>query len=90
MGLDYLREALGDDLRRLDDGGRFRVEQIRANHTFTQLASQRKLIEHIVDWLESHPYPSSGQRRPTQPGRYRGGPAESEDEPIDIRMAASE
>jgi pimeloyl-ACP methyl ester carboxylesterase len=52
-GLDYLREILGGDLNTWNESGRFQVESIKANHTFTLLKSQRQLIELVANWLDS-------------------------------------
>jgi hypothetical protein len=53
IGLDYIRETLGRDTNNWHDSGRFRLEVIKADHTFTALGSQRELIDLIVDWLRS-------------------------------------
>ncbi len=52
-GLNYLKETLGGEMNTLDGSGRFRIEMIKANHTFTMLSNQRELIDLIVNWLDS-------------------------------------
>lgn len=49
----YIRETLGSDMNAWNESGRFRIELIKANHTFTLLESQRHLIELIANWLDS-------------------------------------
>jgi hypothetical protein len=52
-GLEYIRETLGRDTSDWHDSGRFRIEVIKADHTFTLHSSQRELIDLIVNWLRS-------------------------------------
>ncbi len=53
-GLDFVRETLGDEMNTAwEESGRFRIEVIRANHTFSLPSSQRELIGLIVNWLNS-------------------------------------
>lgn len=53
-GLDFVRETLGDEMNTAwEESGRFRIEVIRANHTFSLPSSQRELIELMVNWLNS-------------------------------------
>jgi alpha-beta hydrolase superfamily lysophospholipase len=52
-GLDFVRETLGNEMNTAwEESGRFRIEVIRANHTFSLPSSQRELIGLMVNWLD--------------------------------------
>ncbi len=52
-GLDFVQMAFGDDAQRWHDAQGFRFEIIQgANHTFTLLWSQEKLLQIVCDWAE--------------------------------------
>lgn len=50
-GLAYLREMLGKDINKLSKSEKFRIEIVKADHTFTFLESQRSLINLILNWM---------------------------------------